>query len=161
MQYDNILSKNESMIKVGDNIFYDSLDRVYRYRMHCEICGRVSGCRCFESLEEAEDFSISGMDTMCSGKCYVVYMLNEDHELVEDTMKEMGTISLSDSLKSGYIPRFMKPCHVTILRIINFFTIWRFKWYFLKYFNKISYDDAIKVIDEMDIDYDNMQGDSC
>lgn len=143
------------------DLFYDSKERLYRYRMHCEVCGNVSGCRCFNTLEKAEDFSTDKMDLICSYKCYISYLMNNDKIYVEETMKEMGTISLSKSLKSWYIPKFMRSYHVKILRFINLFTIWRLKWYKLKLTGRISEEDAWIVIDEMDIDSDKIQGESC
>ena len=51
-----------------DNLFYDSEEKVYRYRMHCPHCGKVSGCICYNDLETAE-LDVNEVDVCCSAKC--------------------------------------------------------------------------------------------
>ncbi len=118
-------------IKGEKNLFYDSIDRVYRYRMHCPECGRPSGCRCFITIEKAYTFIEDCSDFICSSKCYLDYLFVEDDPCyVEETMKDMGII-------------------------------FRIKWYIYKYFNIISEVDAFRVVGNMDIDYDSVTGEYC
>jgi len=53
------------------DIFYDSIEKVYRYRMHCPQCGEViKTCRCYQDLERLEsDISDGIADYTCSSKC--------------------------------------------------------------------------------------------
>lgn len=124
-----------NLIKLAgeDNIFYDSEERLYRYRMHCDVCGKVSGCRCFDTLEKAECASESGLDYVCSYKCVVI-----GHTDWDDVFEVMRGMGLRWWLKSW------------ILRIgLKFNKVW------------ISENDAYNIIDEMDIEFDGIGGESC
>jgi len=123
----------ECLIRLTDekDLFYDSEDRCYRYRMHCPYCGKYSGCRCFPTLEKAENFAEDGMNFLCSSMCFLNSMIDDQgREDIGDTMKEMGMI-------------------------------WRLKWYVYKYTGYISEQDAYEVIDTMEIDFDSVEGESC
>ncbi len=54
-------------IKGEEDLFYDSIEKVYRYRMHCPRCGKISGCRCFHHLEDIDDDEI----LCCTNVCFV------------------------------------------------------------------------------------------
>lgn len=143
----------ENLIRVKDykNLFYDKVEKTYRVRMHCPECDKVSGCRCFKTRREAEIFLEDGISCACSKFCEL--LLSEyDIEDIGSIMKEMDTECII-TIKS----RVMR----TIVKLSNFFTIWRLKWYIFKYFGYISESDASEVVDQMDIDYDYMEGESC
>ena len=147
----------EGLIKITDenNLFYDSVERLYKYRMHCPYCGKVSGCRCFDTLEEAEDFIVDGSEFRCSAK-HSLMMLIDEWELKGDigcTMKDMG--------KGKYdllAPFWLRFINQTVRYYIS---VWRIKWYVFKYIGHISEKDAYKVLDVMDLDYDAVEGESC
>lgn len=63
--------KREGLIKLTgeDNLFYDSIEKVYRYRMHCPRCKKLSGCQCFEDLEDAEYSSMHELDYCDTYRC--------------------------------------------------------------------------------------------
>lgn len=56
-----------------DNLFYDSEEKVYRYRMHCPYCGKASGCQCYEDMEEAECDEANEINYSCSAKCSLMF----------------------------------------------------------------------------------------
>ncbi len=113
------------------NLFYDSEDRLYKYRMHCPYCGKASGCRCFETIEEAEGFIDDATSFMCSSTCTLISFVDDfGEDDVRDTIKGMGFI-------------------------------WRLKWYIFKFTEYISEKDAYEVLEAMDLDYDSMGGESC
>lgn len=143
------------LIKLTDegSIFYDSADRVYRYAMSCPQCGKYSGCRCFDTLEKVENFSIDGTDFLCSSRCFLESMIDDQGiDDIGDTMKEMSIKTITTRSKLKYF---------IIRYIINFFTIWRLKWYIYKYTGYISEQDAYDVVDAMDIDFGSMEGEMC
>lgn len=139
----------ENLIRLidEDNLFYDSEDRLYRYRMNCPYCGKYSGCRCFPTLEKAEDFGIDGTPFLCSSRCFLKSLIDDQGiDDIGDTMKEMGVV------KWG----------IKHLSYISYYiSVWRLKWYIFKYIGYISEKDAYEVIDTMEIDFDSVQGESC
>ncbi len=146
----------ENLIRLTDetDLFYDSEDRLYRYRMHCPYCGKYSGCRCFPTLEKVEDFVENGMNFLCSSKCFLKSLIDDQGiDDIRDTMFEMG-------FKNWILikPRFKR---FIVQYITNIFTILRLKWYIFKYIGYISEKDAYEVIDTMEIDFDSVQGESC
>lgn len=146
----------ESLIRLTDekNLFYDSEDKLYRYRMHCLYCGKYSGCRCFNTLEKAEDFIEGCMGFLCSSRCFLDSLIDDqDIDDIRDTMFEMG-------FKNWILikPRFKR---FIVQYITNIFTIWRLKWYIFKFTGYISEKDAYEMLDTMEIDFDSIQGESC
>jgi len=140
------------------DIFYDSLDRVYRVRMHCPHCTKFSGCRCFDTLEKAEEFIEDGIPFVCSSKCSLMILVDDvGVNDIGDTMKGMGIGNFKIGRKH-FITRINRFINHTLKYYIS---IWRLKWYIFKYFGYISEKDAYKVIDEMDIDFDQVEGESC
>jgi len=150
----------DGFIRITDekNLFYDSVNRVYRVRMHCPNCGKDSGCRCFDTLGKAEGFIDDGIPFVCSSKCSLKSLVGDvGVDDIGDTMKEMG-------MGNWKIER--KHLITRINRFINhtlkyYISIWRLKWYIFKYTGYISEKDAYKVIDEMDINFDEVGGESC
>ena len=139
----------ETLIRLTDeeDLFYDSEDRLYRYRMHCPQCGKYSGCRCFDKLEKAENFAVEGMNFLCSSRCFLNSMINDQGiDDIGDTMKEMGAV------KWGLL---------TLQYVTYYISIWRLKWYIFKYTGYISEKDAYNVIDTMEIDFDSVEGELC
>ena len=67
----------EGLIKLTgeDNLFYDSIEKVYRYRMHCPICKKISGCQCFDDLEDAENMSMYELDYCDTYKCTIMELM--------------------------------------------------------------------------------------
>ena len=53
------------------DIFYDSVEKVYRYRMHCPGCGKaINNCMCYQNLDRLCRDIIDGIaDYTCSAKC--------------------------------------------------------------------------------------------
>lgn len=135
-----------------ENIFYDSEERLYRYRMHCPNCGKESGCKCFEEIDEVYEFMDEGFDYTCSYRCFIDCF--GDFEL-EESMKDMGLIDIN---YKSVVPVFIQK----IIRTVRyFFNTWRLKWYIYKYTRYMSEDDAREVIEFMDLDYDGTGGISC
>lgn len=81
----------EGLVKLTDedNIFYDSIEKMYRYMMHCPKCYKISGCRCFEDLEDAEEASTSGLDFCCSSKCSIDMLDSCEDERIKELMQEL------------------------------------------------------------------------
>ncbi len=77
-----------------DNLFYDSEEKVYRYRNHCPTCGTVSGCQCFKDLETAEEATFEDLDYCCSSKCVLIYNKEEggvdDIDAIYEAMTTLG-----------------------------------------------------------------------
>ena len=134
------------------NLFYDSEDRLYRYRMYCPYCGKESGCRCFDTLKKAETFAVDSVPIVCSSKCFLKSLIDDQGiDEIGDTMKE---IDIKSTVIRSRLKRF-------IVGITNFFTIWRLKWYIFKYTGYISEQDAYEVVDAMEIDFDSVEGELC
>lgn len=66
----------EGLIRLTNekNIFYDSIERVYRYRIHCPNCGIiVPTCRCYNDLDLLlSDIYEKISDCYCSSKCLLL-----------------------------------------------------------------------------------------
>lgn len=82
------MANREGLIKLTDedNIFYDSIEKIYRYRTHCPNCKKVSGCRCFEDLEDVEEASASQLDFCCSSKCSIDKLDPCEEERIKEIM---------------------------------------------------------------------------
>lgn len=80
-----------------DNLFYDSIEKVYRYRMHCPTCGKISGCQCFEDIEDAEHASISELDYCCTCKCTIMEIIKYD---VYDINEIMSSLKINKDPKN-------------------------------------------------------------
>ncbi len=72
-----------------DNLFYDSIEKVYRYRMHCPTCKKLSGCQCFEDLEDAEYASMNELDYCCSYKCTIMSIIEYGTYDIESIMSSL------------------------------------------------------------------------
>lgn len=70
------------------DIFYDSVEKVYRYRGHCANCGIKLKCQCYEDLDLLlSDIDDDIADTCCSSKCC---LLVGDWEELNDVMQSLG-----------------------------------------------------------------------
>jgi len=81
----------EGLIKLTgeDNLFYDSIEKVYRYRMHCPRCRKISGCQCFEDLEDAEYASIHELDYCDTYKCTLREIIDYGNHDIERIMSSL------------------------------------------------------------------------
>ncbi len=72
------------------DIFYDSIEKIYRYRMHCSNCGiEVQPCRCYNDLDRLLcDIDDHLADKPCSAKCSL--LLWEDDDYLDEIMQEVG-----------------------------------------------------------------------
>ena len=82
----------EGLIRLTDekDIFYDSIEKVYRYRMHCPNCKQViSTCICYNDLDVLlMDIDERVADYTCSSKCTVLsWGMSEE---VTEAMQELG-----------------------------------------------------------------------
>lgn len=81
----------DGLIRLTDekDIFYDSIEKIFRYRMHCPNCGAtISMCRCYFDLDRLlDDIDDDIADYTCSSKCAL--LLGEWDEL-PDAMQEAG-----------------------------------------------------------------------
>jgi hypothetical protein len=88
----------EGLIRLTDekDIFYDSIEKVYRYRMHCPNCGKVAlNCQCYHDLDRLlGDIDDGIADYTCSAKCAL--LIGEWDELDE----AMASAGLSKDLKT-------------------------------------------------------------
>ena len=66
----------DGFIRINDNndIFYDSIEKVCRYRMHCSECEKlIPTCRCYHDLDcLLIDIEEGIADYTCSAKCCLV-----------------------------------------------------------------------------------------
>jgi len=80
----------EGLIRItGEkDVFYDSIERVYRYRMHCPNCGNViPTCRCYQDIDELLMDIDAGIANYCSSKCA---LLNEEWYEIGEAMESLG-----------------------------------------------------------------------
>jgi len=82
----------EGLIRLTNekDIFYDSIEKVYRYRMHCPNCKTViSTCICYNDLDVLlMDIDEGVADYTCSSKCTVLsWGMSEE---VAEAMRELG-----------------------------------------------------------------------
>ncbi len=82
----------KGLIRLTDekDIFYDSIEKVYRYRMHCPNCAIViSKCRCYKDIDILLDDINDGIaDYACSSKC--VFLLCGDWDELTEAMQTAG-----------------------------------------------------------------------
>ena len=77
-------------LKVNINIFYDSVIKQYRYRMHCPECGTEiqNGCRCYNDLDILlMDIDDGIADFTCSAKCCLA---RDDWDELGEAMQTAG-----------------------------------------------------------------------
>lgn len=67
------------------DLFYDNVEKLYRYRMHCHYCGKYSGCWCFKDLDSIPLFEEEFPNSYCSDLHFVL-----DTEDLEEIANEMG-----------------------------------------------------------------------
>ncbi len=162
----------ENLIRLTDedNLFYDSEDRLYRYRMNCPYCGKYSGCRCFPTLEKVEDFVENGVNFLCSSKCFLIDFINEQGiDEVGEAIKELGRgnyLTITNKKETNKLKRIFNKIKKNIRFLINYnikyyFSTWRIKWYIFRYTGYISENDSHIIVDEMDLDFDFIEGESC
>ncbi len=81
----------EGLIRLTDekDIFYDSVEKVYRYRVHCPNCGKVANnCQCYMHLERLlADIDGGLADFTCSAKCALLF---GDWSELSEAMQEAG-----------------------------------------------------------------------
>jgi len=81
----------EGLIRITDekDIFYDSVEKVYRYRMHCPSCGKVVPiCRCYQDIEELLMNIDEGIaNYTCSSKCT---LLIGEWDEIDEAMQTLG-----------------------------------------------------------------------
>ncbi len=87
-----VQTMKEGLIRLTDekDIFYDSIEKVYRYRMHCPNCKQViSTCVCYNDLDVLYGDIDDGIaDYTCSSKCTVLsWGMSEE---VAEAMRELG-----------------------------------------------------------------------
>jgi hypothetical protein len=77
-------------LKANKNIFYDSIIKQYRYRMHCPECEKEipDGCRCYDDLDVLlGDIDDGIADLTCCAKCCLI---NGDWDDLGEAMQEAG-----------------------------------------------------------------------
>lgn len=81
----------EGLIRLTDekDIFYDSIEKVYRYRMHCSYCDNViPRCQCYHDLDKLlEDIDEGIADYACSYKCS---LMGGEWDELEEAMCRAG-----------------------------------------------------------------------
>lgn len=84
------MANKQGLIRIQgeENIWYDSDEKVYRYRMHCPNCKVALPCRCYQDLEALlGDIDDGIADFTCSAKCAL--LIGEWDEL-DEAMQEAG-----------------------------------------------------------------------
>jgi len=82
----------EGLIRLTDenDIFFDSIEKVYRYRQHCPNCGiKIDNCICYNDIDllySDIDDGIANYNT-CSAKCA---LLIGDWDELTDAMEDVG-----------------------------------------------------------------------
>lgn len=81
----------EGLIRLTDkkDVFYDSIEKVYRYRQHCPNCGVVlPKCQCYEDLDLLlMDIDDNIADVCCSSKCC---LLMGGFDELDEAMQELS-----------------------------------------------------------------------
>lgn len=119
----------EGLIKITgmDDVFYDSIERLYRYRMFCPSCGKYSGCRCFPELEDAEFAYEEENDCTCSYKCSLIAIA--DFDGWDDVLLTMKSLGLMWRLRA-----------IVVAIGLYFDEYWISEETCKKYFNEVDYD---------------------
>ncbi len=91
----------EWLIKIQDNIYYDSEERVYRYKMHCPNCDKQSErCQCYTDLDRLlSDIDDGIADYTCSSKCAL--LIGDFDELGEAMQIAMQIVGLERDVKTA------------------------------------------------------------
>lgn len=89
----------EGLIRLTDekDIFFDSIEKVYRYRIHCPVCGVLfPNCRCYQDLDRLLiDIEDGIADYTCSSKCA---LMGGEWDELDKAMQEAGIYKDSDEL---------------------------------------------------------------
>lgn len=176
-----------------DNLFYDSIGKVYRYRMHCPQCKKPSGCRCFPDLEEAETATMEDCDYACSSKCAVIYSYENNDAQIEEALQGLGfrrpIKELTEEETTLIIPFLYTNEKDEVRDAIDFLEINKHisqldhsdKMKIIEYFEEcdildacdslsiemqkpiedLTEEEAKKVLEMSDIDFDSPNGESC
>lgn len=116
----------EGLIRLTDekDIFYDSIEKVYRYRMHCPKCGQVSStCRCYHELDALlGDIDDGIANYTCSAKCALLLADRGNHGDVGEAMQAAGIYknptelikTLSDEQLKDYLQSVYEGCRIRI-----------------------------------------------
>lgn len=176
----------EGLIRItGErNIFYDSEERVYRYKMHCPQCGiKLDKCMCYNNIEVLHSDIDDGIaDDTCSARCTLI--IGEFDEIT-DVMEDMGfyrkaselIINIPDKdikeylegiLGFGHKINFSEQNRDQMLKILNENQleediIEHFEIERGKSINELTEDEAKKVLELIrdDSDWDYPNGDFC
>jgi len=78
----------EGLVKITDtdNLYYDSITKQYKYKMHCPYCGKHSGCWCFPDFDSVPIFEEEFPNTYCSDRHFVL----GESDSVGEIASEMG-----------------------------------------------------------------------
>ena len=103
------------------DIFYDSIEKIYRYRMHCPKCGALGICKCYDQdLDGLRDDIDDGIaDYTCSSKCALI--IGKWDKLAE-AMQSVGIYKdasdlikkVSDAQIKKYLKKEYDGCHIFI-----------------------------------------------
>ena len=82
------------------DIFYDSIEKVYRYRMHCPNCHKViPQCMCYNDIGKLMNDIDDGIaDFTCSSKCA---LLMGDWDELDEAMQHGGICKDANELIKG------------------------------------------------------------
>lgn len=141
------------LIKItGENdLWYDSEERTYRRRMYCPYCGKVSGCQCYEELDDAEIDIANEINYTCSSKCMLE---NGEWDYIEDALSEAGFKRKVSELTEDESAKCINYClldddkRYDVLDAINILEIRKTTW-------ELKHKDRIKILesfDESDVD---------
>jgi len=113
----------EGLIRLTDekDIFYDSIERVYRYRQHCPQCNvALPKCMCYNDLDLLlNDIDDGISDFTCSSKCALIigeWDELEEAMLASDVHKDMSDLirTLSDEQMKEYLKKEYEGCNIYI-----------------------------------------------
>lgn len=150
-----------------DNLFYDSEEKVYRYRMYCSVCGKLSGCRCFQELESAELAEDNDSSSLCSCRCFLISYADEYSDEFIDWLRSGNLLSVWDLTKihlrntvygiSDCTKIYRKMCEI-IIKIIRIDTISVSPEFLAE---RLTEEQARCFCNSIDTEFDYIGGESC
>jgi hypothetical protein len=103
------MAENNEFIKITgeDNLFYDSIRKEYRHRMHCQYCGKPSGCWCYPGIDSVPLFEDERPNTYCTDVHFVLDNSSEVREISE-LMKLTIKLTMEEWTASKIIKSYME-----------------------------------------------------
>jgi hypothetical protein len=96
----------EGLIKITDtdNLYYDSITKQYKSKMHCPYCGKLSGCWCYPDLDSVPVFDEEFPNIYC---CDVHFVVDSGHYELGDIAESLG-ITIKPTMEEWNAAKIIK-----------------------------------------------------